>query len=262
MALVALGLVAALTLNLTSTPPLWHDEGWTLLVARNWIERDYYGQINGGELQSPGLSAAFPLVAAVAFSFRILGVGVWQGRLVGVMFTLGALSLLYLFAAKLYNRRIAFGTLFAALLMAPHLATNPIYMGRQVMAELPMLFFVVGGYVCLFLALRQPAWVLAVAVAWGLGLSAKAQLLPFWLASLIIPSGFLFIRKEWRLAGILAGCLVGGYYFSEGVTFFQGYLLRGHTTPGVPLDGLVEAVALTTARPARQAALSMTLLAG
>jgi hypothetical protein len=262
LALVGLGFVAALAPNLTSTPPLWRDEGWTLLVARNWVQRGYYGQINAGEPQSPGLSAAFPLVAAVAFSFHLLGVGVWQGRLAGVMFTLGALSLLYLFATKLYNRRVAFGTLFVALLMAPHLATNPVYMGRQVMAELPMLFYILGGYLCLFLAFRRPVWLLGAGVAWGLGLSAKAQLLPFWLVSLIIPLGLLLVKKQWRFAAVMLGCLVGGYFFSKGVTLFQGYLLRGHTMAGVPLDGLLEAVALTSARPARQAALSVTLLSG
>jgi hypothetical protein len=262
LALVGLGLLAALTLNLTSTPRLWRDEGWTLLVARNWVERGYYGQINGGQLQSPGLSAAFPFVAAVALSFQLLGVGVWQGRIVAVVFTLGTLSLLYLFAGRLYNRRVAWGTLFVAVLMAPHLATNPIYIGRQVMAELPMLFYILGGYICLFLALRQPVWLAAVGVVWGLGLSAKAQPLPFWLVSLLIPSGLLLVKKQWRFAGLLLVCLLAGYYFSRGVTLFQAYLLRGHTLPGVRLAGLVDAVALTSARSARQAALSVTLLSG
>ncbi len=83
LTLLGLLLAFASSLYLEQIPPLWWDEGWTMSVARNWVQSGFYGQFLDGEKQPPGLSAAFPVVAQVALSFRLFGVGVWQGRLPG-----------------------------------------------------------------------------------------------------------------------------------------------------------------------------------
>src|SRR4030095_7239162 len=90
--LLVLFVLLAATVKLESAPPLWWDEGWTLSVARNWVEQGHYGQLQAGVPAAPALSAATPVVAPIALSFRLLGIGLWQGRLVGVVFTLGALA--------------------------------------------------------------------------------------------------------------------------------------------------------------------------
>src|SRR5881296_741032 len=110
-ALLTLVLLLLATINLTSVPPLWWDEGWTLTVARTWVEQGHYGRLLAGQLAPPGLEAAFPVTASIALSFRLLGIGVWQGRLVGVFFTLGALALICYLASRLYDRSVAIGTL-------------------------------------------------------------------------------------------------------------------------------------------------------
>jgi 4-amino-4-deoxy-L-arabinose transferase-like glycosyltransferase len=117
-ALLALSLFLPGTMNFESTPPLWWDEGWTLSVVRNWVERGHYGRLLDGEPASPGLAASFPVIAPIALSFRLFGVGVWQGRLVGVLFTLGALALIYYLACRLYDRSVAIWTLAVLLLMS------------------------------------------------------------------------------------------------------------------------------------------------
>src|SRR3712207_2846052 len=61
-----------------SAPPLWWDEGWTRSIARTWAERGHYGRLLAGELAPPGLGASFPVTGAVALSFRLFGVGIWQ----------------------------------------------------------------------------------------------------------------------------------------------------------------------------------------
>ena len=101
--LFALALLAAALWNL-SGPPMWWDEGWTLSVARNWVERGHYGRLMLGQLFPNGLEASFPVTASVALSFRLFGVGLWQGRLPGVLFTVGAILLMYDLARRLYNR--------------------------------------------------------------------------------------------------------------------------------------------------------------
>src|SRR5690349_1051953 len=101
-------------------PTIGWDEGWTLSVARNWVERGHYGRLLDGQLAPPGLEAAFPVTAPVALSFELFGVGIWQGRLFGVLCTIAALALMYYLALRLYNRSVAIGTLFVLLLLPMH----------------------------------------------------------------------------------------------------------------------------------------------
>ena len=87
---VAMGLF-----ELETTPPLWWDEGWTLCVARQWVETGHYGCLLNGEAAPPILAGHFPVVASIAAGFRLFGVGVWQARLVELLYAFGALGLLY-----------------------------------------------------------------------------------------------------------------------------------------------------------------------
>ena len=187
--LVALVLWMSLA-NLESVPPLWWDEGWTLSVARNWVELGHYGQLLDGQPRSAGLSAAFPVVAPIALSFRLFGVGIWQGRLVGVLYMFASLALIYCLARRLYSRPVAVGTLGVLLLMPVSERLHPILIGREALGEMPAIFYLLTGYLCLFLALRGRAWLLVPAMlAWGIAVRAKGEVPPFWLVSLVIALG-------------------------------------------------------------------------
>src|SRR3989442_8287149 len=144
--LAALALLAIGLWNLSS-PPLWWDEGWTLSVARNWVERGHYGRLLAGQPAPPGLEAAISVTGPVALSFYLFGVGIWQGRLVGVLFMLATLGMTYYLARLLYDRSVAVGTLMALLLLSTHPPLHPLFMGRTVLAEMPMLFYLLSGYV-------------------------------------------------------------------------------------------------------------------
>src|SRR5437868_3006531 len=100
-------IVIALGLWNLGGPGVWWDEGWTMSVARNLVERGHYGRLLDGQLAPPGLEAAFPVTAPVALSFELFGVGIWQGRLFGVLCTVAALALMYHLALRLYNRPVA-----------------------------------------------------------------------------------------------------------------------------------------------------------
>src|SRR4051794_25121995 len=91
--LLALLLVLLGVWNLAG-PGMWWDEGWTFSVARNWVALGHYGRLLDGQLAPPGLEAAFPVTGLVALSFRLFGVGIWQGRLVGVIFLVASLALM------------------------------------------------------------------------------------------------------------------------------------------------------------------------
>ncbi|KPV48496.1 hypothetical protein SE17_37750, partial [Kouleothrix aurantiaca] len=161
---------------------MWWDEGWTLSVARTWAERGFYGRVLEGQLAPPGLEAAMSVTGPVALSFRLFGVGLWQGRLVGILFLALAFALLYSLAQRLFNRRVALATLAVLLLTPMHPQLHPLLMARQVLAETPMFAYLLLGYFFLLFGLERSRWWLVLAAFfWGVGLITKAQALPFWL---------------------------------------------------------------------------------
>ncbi len=243
--LFILALVFAMTVNLDSTPPVWWDEGWTLTVARTWVERGYYARLLDGQIAPPGLEAAFPTTASVALSFRLLGVGLWQGRLVGVVFTLGAIALTYYLARQLYNPKVALATLFVLLLFPLHSQSQPLLMGRQVLAEPAMLFFLLGGYACLLRTFNKSLWFLPLVILlWGVALNTKAQALPFWLVSLVAPLLVTISTRRWFKSALLIFVLFGSLVMSRSLLALQAAWLHGSTLAPVPITDINEVVAI------------------
>jgi hypothetical protein len=244
-------------------PAMWWDEGWTLSVARNWAERGFYGRLLDGQPAPPGLEAAITVTGPVALSFRLLGVGVWQGRLVGVLFLAAALLLLYALAARLYSRRIAVGTLFVALLMPMHPQLHPLIMARQVLAETPMFAYMLLGYLSMLLALTRSRWWLVLAVlGWGIGVATKAQALPFCCVSLLLPIAVVALRRRWDLVAWLGASLIGAVLVSRALPPLARLGLRGHTLPVVPIAGLYSVTALVLTPFNRLFALQLLLIVG
>ncbi len=260
--LSALGLFAAGCWNLAG-PPLLRDEGWTLTVARTMVEHGHYGRLMAGELAPPGLSAAFPLTASVALSFRLFGVGIWQGRMVHVLFMVGAIVVLYDLARRLYSRPVALGTLVVLLLLSVGRQNHPLTLGRQVLAEMPMLFFLLAGYTSFLLALRRSAWFLLLAIGlWGIGLMTKAQALPFWLASLFIPLVMTLLRRWWWYAALLGVGLLGSYIVLQRLIWLQALVLQGQSMDAPPLRGLYEVTAFVPVAFSRLLAVQTLLIVG
>ncbi len=260
--LLALALLLAGLWNLAG-PPLLRDEGWTLTVARTMVEHGHYGRLMAGELAPPGLNAALPLTAPVALSFRLFGIGIWQGRMVGVLFMVGAVVVLYDLARRLYSRPVALGTLAVLLLMSVGRQIHPLTMGRQVLAEMPMLFFLLAGYTSFLLALRRSVWFLPLTMGlWGIALITKAQTLPFWLASLLIPLFMTLVRRWWWYAALLGVGLLGSYIVSQRLLWLQALVLRGRTLYRTPIRGLYEVTAFVPLAYSRLIAVQVLLIVG
>ncbi len=246
LALLCLSLLAFLSFyHLESTPPLWWDEGWTMNVARNWVQSGFYGQSLEGELQPPGLSAAFPVVVPVAISFKIFGVGIWQGRLPGTLFMLAAILLISRLAYRLYDRRVAWLTLILLLLMPLNEKLHPILIGRQVLGEAPTLFYLLLGYWMLFFALdKHPFWIIPAALLWGIAMRTKAQVPPFWLLSVLLPVTLALYKRWWRELIILMTGVVVTWLAMRGMDSFQTAVLSGKVLSQSALDGYLSMSAL------------------
>jgi 4-amino-4-deoxy-L-arabinose transferase-like glycosyltransferase len=262
--LLALLVLLATTVKLESTPPLFWDEGWTMSVARNWAERNHYGRMLQGEMVAPGLEAAFPVTAVVSFSFRLLGVGIYQARAPGVLFILGTLAIVYYLARRLYNRRIAVTTLLVLLFMSPaHRDLHPFLIGSQVLGEMPMMFYLLAGYAFFLSAQDKSLWAMPLAVLfWGVALITKTQVWPFWLSSLLVPLLIALSTRSWRLARLLAVGLVCSLTMSRLLIWLQQLLLERATNLLTPIPGLYYVTALVLTPRARLLALVATLLFG
>lgn len=244
-------------------PGMWWDEGWTLSVARNWVERGHYGRLLDGQLWPPGLEASFTVTTPVALAFQLFGVGIWQGRLPGIIFLGAALALLYFLAERLYDRKVAIGTLVILLLMPMHPQLHPLIMARQVLGETPMFCYMLAGYACFFAAFKRPlVWLPLAMLWWGITVITKAQVLPFWVVSLMVPFGVSLLRRQWRTAALLGSALIGSWVVSQVIVWLWTLMINGHTLPATPIVGIYTITALVLVPFNRLFALRMVLLVG
>ena len=231
-------------IHIESFPPLFFDEGWTVCVARTWVEIGHYGCLLRGEPAPPSLAAHFPVVASVAASFTLFGVGVWQTRLVGLLYTFGAFLLLYLLTRRLYGRSVAIAALALLMLVPLKWSIHPLYIGRQVLGEMPLLCFLLAGFVCFLRSRQRPLWLVAAIVCWALALMTKAQVAPFLLVSFAGAMVLLGLRRNWSAVRGLGIAMIGSWSGFRILIEAKSWLLSGHTMAHPPIDGMTEAIAL------------------
>jgi hypothetical protein len=216
-------------------------------VARNWVVSGNYGRLLDGQPVARGLEAALPVTATVALSFRLFGIGIIQARLVAVIFTLVALALLYELARRFYNRSIAIATLLVLIFMSGQVEINPLIAGRQVLAEIPALCFLLAGYLCFILAEKHFILFMPAAVCfWSVALFTKAQVRPFWAAAMLLPAGLMLLQQRWRSAGMFGAGLIGtaALYLCLEYTFVR-------ISPSSSVSGLTRVIALVWLKETR-----------
>jgi hypothetical protein len=256
----ALGIIIlfGLLYRLDSVPPLWWDEGWTLLTARNWVELGHYGRLLDGGLAHRGLEATFPVTASIAVGFRLLGIGITQARFVAVIFTLASLALLYGLISRFYNQAIGIATLVVLIALSGHTDINVLIEGRQVLAEIPSLFFLLAGYHCFLIADKRPLLTMpAVICFWSLALLTKLQLQPFWAIAMLLPLLITMLQRQWRNAHLFAASFVGSLALHQAMQY-----LLGKYAPAFPIAGLTQTVALVLLLQTRLPVLIETLQFG
>ena len=230
--------------HIQSFPPLFFDEGWTVCVARTWVESGHYGCLLRGEPAPPSLAAHFPVVASVAASFALFGVGVWQTRVVGLLYTFAALLLLYAVARRLFGRSVAIAALALLILVPLKWSIHPLYLGRQVLGEMPLLCFLLAAFVCFLRSAHRPLWLVAAIGCWSLAFMTKAQVAPFLIASFVGTIVILTLRRNWSVVRQLAVVLIGSWAGFRFLIEAKNWLLSGHTMAHPSTDGMTEAIAL------------------
>lgn len=126
------------TFHLSESPAIWYDEGFFTQMAMNFSERgEQVLQVAPGAFVSGSeATAGFPLIAPVAISYSLFGVGVLEGRMVMALFLVLFGFVAYRFMATLHGAWFASWGLLI-------LATLPTFYGngKSVLGEVPGLTY-------------------------------------------------------------------------------------------------------------------------
>lgn len=229
-----------LTVKADLVPHPWFDEGWTLTTARNWLEQGKYAlHLSDKWVSAETMTQSFTVTAPIAISFKIFGIGLISGRLPNILYTIGMLAWIFAIARQLYGNRVAWGTLLITLILPPSLAFQPLIVGRQALGEIPMLFFLLGGYWFLHQALKQPHnfyFILSTSILWGLAIITKLLPVPFWLTSLALPLFLAFKNKDYQTMKSFAVITICTGIFAVWFMMTENNLLTTASLYGAPVS--------------------------
>jgi putative flippase GtrA len=197
--LVAVLLFAFLALfRLSENPPTWMDEGINVQAAANMVQSGTYAIQVAPEtfVSADFLTTSFPVIFPVALSFLTFGTDIQRARIVMVLF----MALLCVVAYTLISR-LARGNRIIPLVSLLLLVTfAPLYgQGKNVIGEVPGLFFFLASLLCLHAAMRSRAWWLWGAAGALAGLSMATK--PLYLL-LIVPATLVVSVLHARRIGL------------------------------------------------------------
>jgi hypothetical protein len=131
--------------NLELNPRPWHDEGTALSLSKTLAKDGVYAVRSLDDYQTFGAAQSVgpTILVPIAWSFKLFGVGLMQGRLVMAAFSLLTLALFYLCGVRLFGRQAA---LFAVFFMLASQGVGYFIYGRPVMGEVPALGLFLGGW--------------------------------------------------------------------------------------------------------------------
>lgn len=143
--------------NLTRFPATWFDEGSHLHVPKTLVTLGKYADYSDGELRyyGPTVGVGPTVMLPVAGAFKLLGVGLLQARLVMASYLLLAVAAFWLMARRVGGTGVA---VLATFLLVTVPSISVIENGREVLGEVPGLFFLCAGLGWWFASWEKPTW--------------------------------------------------------------------------------------------------------
>ena len=176
--------------NLEMFPRTWLDEGWHLQMPKNLVLYGKYATLSfeGSPIFTPTFAREMPTVFfPIALVFKLFGVGLFQARLVMALYLVLAVLAVYLVTSHVYDRKTAIlaGFLFILATYSQDPSASPLFLGRQVMGEVPAFFFFLIGCLLWFKAFDSACLPLLSfsGLCFGLAILTKS-----WFAFLIWPT--------------------------------------------------------------------------
>lgn len=195
--------------TLEAGPQLWFDEGWVLTVARDWAETGYYGEhLLGRPYSASMMNVGFPAVLPIGANFSLFGVGIWQGRLPSLLFTMVSLYLVFHLVSRLSDRTRGYLALLGLLVTST--AFHPLIWGKQALGENAAVFFFLAGF-ALFLVPDRGSRLAtgAATLFWGAACITKVQFVPFLTAAFAGPLLLALYLRQKTAAKLMGICLGG-----------------------------------------------------
>lgn len=172
--------------RLETSPGFWFDEGIIAGLGRSLVYDGVYGtKIAPGEFYTPNfwITTSYTVTLPIALSLKLFGLGIWQARLIPLLYFLGFIAVAYRVTLRLFGFKYA---IWATLLLATFL---PLYgNGRAVLGETPGIFWLLCGVLLYtqFESRKKSSLLFFSSFCWGLAVATK----PFY--ALLVP-GYIFI---------------------------------------------------------------------
>lgn len=209
--------------NLPSFPLTWFDEGSHLHVPKTIVKYGEYADYSseGFRYYGPTIGMGPTVMLPIAGVFSIFGIGLLQARLVMAIYLLATVWVFYRFATCFGDWK------FALLTLAFLISSRSILLietGRQVLGEVPGLFFIVAGLAVWYKDWDNPTLkrLLAAGFLLGLAIITKYQYLLFLAPALFIAwiANVLYYRAAPQRAFIIPGAIAAATF-----ALWQAYLL-------------------------------------
>lgn len=214
-----------MVLKLASYPLPWYDEGYNTHTASILQQYGVYGTytVQGFNTYNPAVTTGPTVLLLIAVTFGAFGAGIFQARIVSVMYALIAVLFVRELAERTYGQR---SSLFVSLffLASPAIGgAGFILLSRQVLGEITSLFYALFGFYLWSRAWGDgnKYWSLLAGIAFGLGIISKFQsaisivptlmLLPFILAR----SKKIESRRSLLLAPLIAIVIMSTWLFVQ-----------------------------------------------
>lgn len=179
--------------NLTNYPLTWYDEGSHLHVPKALVLFGVYADYSseGFRHYGPSIGIGPTVLLPIAAVFKVFGIGLLQARLVMALYSIVAVIAYYQLARIIGGSTTA---LVAILLLLSTRGVNFVEVGRNVLGEVPALFFLVAGLVVWFSGWDQnrTGRLFVVGLLLGLAMVTKYQFIIF-----IIPTFGLGWLSNW-----------------------------------------------------------------
>jgi hypothetical protein len=190
--LLSIAVVVLSFVNLETYPLTWFDEGEYLQASQNIALHGKYAlrSSEGFRMFDPALNVGPTVLLPIALVFKLFGVGLLQGRLVMAVYLVLTVWVFFLTTSHIYNRKTALVASFLFIMVADDVSTSPLFLGRQVMGEVPGLLFFLLGSLWWFKSLKKNHYrysLLLSGLFFGLSMLTKDVYLLF------VPSAMVFL---------------------------------------------------------------------
>jgi 4-amino-4-deoxy-L-arabinose transferase-like glycosyltransferase len=183
--------------NLADYPLTWFDEGSHLHVPKALALFGKYADYSseGFRFDGPVIGVGPTVMLPVAAVFKLFGIGLFQARLVISAYLIATVIVFFMLSKEFGTWKFAFA---ATGLLVVTRSTALIEYGRQVLGEVPGLFFLVLGLLLWFKTWNQSSTrrLVVVGVAFGLAMVTKYQYVIVILPALLLALATTFLYHK------------------------------------------------------------------